>query len=84
NVLYTLLDKEMVGSSNSSRYESEELHNLLVEAQSTVDQDKRTELYKQALEVIHEDAPWIPLVHSTPVVAGKNNIKGFNPHPNSS
>ena len=84
NVLYTLLDKEMVGSSNSSRYESEELHNLLVEAQSTVDEEKRNKLYKQALEVIHEDAPWIPLVHSTPVVAGKDNIKGFNPHPNSS
>lgn len=84
NVLYTLLDKDMVGSSNSSRYESEELHNLLVEAQSTVEQEKRNELYKKALEVIHEDAPWIPLVHSTPVVAGKDNIKGFNPHPNSS
>ncbi|MBN8210271.1 ABC transporter substrate-binding protein [Bacillus sp. NTK071] len=84
NVLYTLLDKEMIGSSNSSRYESDELHKLLVDAQSTVNQEKRNELYKQALEVIHEDAPWIPLVHSTPVVAGKKNIEGFNPHPNSS
>ncbi|WP_347548487.1 ABC transporter substrate-binding protein [Pseudalkalibacillus hwajinpoensis] len=84
NVLFTLLDKEMIGSSNSSRYESDELHDLLVEAQTTVDQEERNELYHQALEVIHEDAPWIPLVHSTPVVAGKKNIEGFNPHPNSS
>ncbi|WP_408011711.1 ABC transporter substrate-binding protein [Pseudalkalibacillus sp. A8] len=84
NLLYTLLDKTNVGSSNSARYESEEFHQLLTEAKTTVDPEKRNELYHKALETFHEDAPWIPLVHSTPVVAGKKNIKGFNPHPNSS
>ncbi|WP_425467098.1 ABC transporter substrate-binding protein [Pseudalkalibacillus caeni] len=84
NLLYTLLDKTNIGSSNSARYESEEFHKLLVEAKSTVDPEKRNELYNQALKVFHEDVPWIPLVHATPVVAGKKNIEGFNPHPNSS
>ncbi|WLR51167.1 ABC transporter substrate-binding protein [Bacillus tianshenii] len=84
NFLYTLLDKESIGSSNSSRYANDQLHELLVEAQSTIGQEKRNQLYKQALEIIHEDAPWIPLVHSTPALAGTNTITGFHPHPNSS
>ena len=56
---------------------NDETHKLLIEAQTEVDEEKRNELYKQAQEIIHEDAPWVPLAHSTPFLAGKADITGF-------
>lgn len=84
NFLYVLLDQDNIGSNNYSFYSNEKVHDLLIEAQSTPDQEKRNELYKQAQEIIHDDAPWIPLVHSTPALAGKANLSGFLPHPTGS
>lgn len=84
NFIYTLLDKDSIGSNNYSYYSNDELHDILIEAQTVTDQAKRNELYKKAQEIIHEDAPWIPLAHSTPLLAGKKNITGFTPHPTGS
>ncbi|WP_232214210.1 ABC transporter substrate-binding protein [Bacillus sp. SG-1] len=84
NFLYTLLDKDNIGSNNYAYYSNDELHDILIEAQSEVDEDKRAELYKQAQEIIHEDAPWIPLAHSTPLLAGSSKVKNFKPHPTGS
>ncbi|MDQ0216822.1 ABC-type transport system substrate-binding protein [Oikeobacillus pervagus] len=81
NFLYTLLDKDSIGSNNYSRYANEELHKILIEAQTVVDEAKRDALYKKAQEIIHNDAPWIPIAHSIPQLAGKSSIKGFIPHP---
>jgi peptide/nickel transport system substrate-binding protein len=81
NFLYTLLDKDAIGSNNYSRYNNKDVHKLLIEAQTVADEDKRNELYKQAQVIIHEDAPWVPLVHSKPQLAGSSKIKGFVPHP---
>ena len=84
NFLYTLLDKDSIGSNNYSRYANEEVHKLLLEAQAETDEAKRAELYKKAQAIIHEDAPWVPLAHSTPLLAGKSTIKNFFPHPTGS
>lgn len=84
NFLYTLLDKDTIGSNNYARYVNEDVHKLLVEAQQETDQTKRSDLYKQAQVLIKEDAPWIPLVHSTPLLAGKADLKGFVPSPTGS
>ncbi|RLQ92428.1 ABC transporter substrate-binding protein [Falsibacillus albus] len=84
NFLYALLDKDSIGSNNYSYYSNDKLHDILIKAQSEVDESKRNELYKQAQEIIHEDAPWAPLVHSTPLLAGKANLKDFYPHPTGS
>jgi peptide/nickel transport system substrate-binding protein len=84
NFMYALLDKDSIDSNNYSRYANEDVHKLLVEAQTISDESKRTELYKKAQELIHEDAPWVPLVHSTPLLAGSSKVKGFVPHPSGS
>lgn len=81
NFLYTLLDKDAIPSNNYSYYSNDELHELLVQAQIETDQDKRAELYKQAQVIIKQDAPWIPLVHTTPLLAAKANLKGYVPAP---
>jgi peptide/nickel transport system substrate-binding protein len=84
NFIYTLLDKDSIGSNNNTFYSNDELHDILIEAQTITDQEKRNELYKQAQVIIHEDAPWIPLVHSTPVVVAKKSVQGYVPHPTGS
>jgi peptide/nickel transport system substrate-binding protein len=84
NFLYVLLDEDNIGSNNYSYYSNDKVHDLLIEAQTEVDEEKRKELYKEAQAIIHEDAPWVPLAHSTPLLAGKSNIKNFFPHPTGS
>ncbi|MEK4230750.1 ABC transporter substrate-binding protein [Solibacillus sp. FSL H8-0538] len=84
NFIYTLLDKDNIGSNNYAYYSNDEVHDLLIAAQSEVDENKRIDLYKQAQVIIHEDAPWVPLAHSTPLLAAKAGVKGFLPHPTGS
>lgn len=84
NFLYTLLDKDNIGSNNYTYYSSDEAHELLVAAQSETDEEKRNELYKQAQIIIHEDAPWVPLAHSTPLLAAKKGVTDYLPHPTGS
>ncbi|PLT44633.1 Dipeptide-binding ABC transporter, periplasmic substrate-binding component [Paenibacillus pasadenensis] len=81
NFLFTLLHKDTIGSNNYSFYSNEEVNKLLSEGQAETDPAKREELYKQAQVLIKQDAPWIPLVHSTPLLAGKANLKGYVPSP---
>lgn len=81
NFLYALLDKDAIPSNNYSYYANDKLHELLIGAQQETDQGKRADLYKQAQVIIKEDAPWIPLVHTTPLLAAKVNLKGYVPAP---
>ncbi|WP_088008171.1 ABC transporter substrate-binding protein [Indiicoccus explosivorum] len=84
NFLYVLLDKDNIGSNNYTRYSNDELHDILIEAQTETDEAKRAELYKRAQEIIHEDVPLVPLAHSTPLIAGDADITGYTPHPTGS
>lgn len=84
NFLYALLDEDNIGSNNYTYYENDETHDLFIDAQTEVDQDKRNELYEEAQELLHEDAPWVPLAHSTPLLAAAEDVTGFEPHPTGS
>ncbi|CAM3214027.1 ABC transporter substrate-binding protein [Filibacter tadaridae] len=84
NFLYVLLDEDNIGSNNYTYYKNDELHDIFIEAQTEIDEDKRIELYKKAQEIIHEDAPWVPLAHSTPLLGGAKDLTGFVPHPTGS
>ncbi|WP_301108099.1 ABC transporter substrate-binding protein [Sporosarcina sp.] len=84
NFLYVLLDEDNIGSNNYTYFKNDETHKLFIEAQTEVDEDKRNELYKQAQEILHEEAPWVPLAHSIPLLGGAKNLTGFVPHPTGS
>jgi len=87
NFLYVLLDKDNAkgpDAGNIAFYKNDQLHELLIKAQQSSDVAERTKLYEDAQVIIHEDAPWIPLVHSTPPLVGKKNIEGYVPHPTGS
>jgi peptide/nickel transport system substrate-binding protein len=84
NFLYTLLDKDSIGSNNYSYYANDSLHDVLIKAQTESDQEKRNVLYNQAQEIIKDDAPWVPLVHSTPLLAASKDVVNYLPHPTGS
>ncbi|USG63898.1 ABC transporter substrate-binding protein [Brevibacillus ruminantium] len=84
NFLYTLLDKNTINGNNIPRYSNEEVHQLLLKAQSASDQKERETLYKKAQELIFNDAPLVPIAHSTPPIAAKAGVTGYQPHPKGS
>ncbi|MFS0784691.1 ABC transporter substrate-binding protein [Bacillus sp. 1P06AnD] len=84
NFLYVLLDQDSIGSNNYTYYKNPKVHELLTAAQKTVNEEERDKLYKEAQVLIKEDAPWIPLVHSQPVLAGSSKVKNFIAHPTGS
>ena len=84
NFMYVLLDEDNIGSNNYTYFKNDEMHDLFIEAQSEVDEDKRVELYKKAQVIIHEEAPWVPLAHSTPLLGGAKELTGFKAHPTGS
>ncbi|MBD7908647.1 ABC transporter substrate-binding protein [Sporosarcina gallistercoris] len=84
NFLYVLLDEDNIGSNNYTYFKNAETHKLFLEAQTEVDEDKRNELYMKAQEILHEEAPWVPLAHSTPLLGGAADLTGFVPHPTGS
>ncbi|GAA4706049.1 ABC transporter substrate-binding protein [Brevibacillus fulvus] len=84
NFLYTLLDKNNIGSNNNTRYNNEEVHQLLIKAQSAVTQEEREKLYKQAQEIIFKDVPMVPIAHSEPALAASAKVINYKPHPKGS
>ncbi|WP_163971880.1 ABC transporter substrate-binding protein [Oceanobacillus halotolerans] len=80
----SLLHGDSIGGENRSFYQNEEVDALIDEAAQTIDQDERAELYKQAQEIIYEDVPVVNMVHSTPLVAAKSEVKNFIAHPSTS
>ena len=54
---------------------------MIKEAKETADVARRTELYKQAQVIFHEDAPWVPIAHSVVTVPANNAVKNFKISP---
>lgn len=84
NFLYVLLsgDNATAPASNISFYSSKEVTKLLDQARAETVQEKRAELYKKAQELIHADAPWVPLAHSLVAMPMDKSVQNFVLAPN--
>jgi peptide/nickel transport system substrate-binding protein len=71
------------GDFNDSGYSNPEVDRLLGKARVTDDQALRKKLYDDAMEILHEDVPYVYLYHSntTTDFAMQKNVKGFTPYP---
>ncbi len=81
--LYTLFHSKQwpkVGM-NASFYGNEKLDQLLDGARSTANPEERKKLYKEALTIIHEEAPWLFLHSEVQMVGTRANVKGIIVHP---
>ena len=86
NFLYVLLDKTAAvkPAQNVAFYRNNELHELLNAARRSNDISERSYFYKKAQEIVHDDVPWVPLVHATQTAAFRSNVQGFKLHPTGS
>jgi oligopeptide transport system substrate-binding protein len=62
---------------NDTNYSNTEVDQLLEQARSEKDENARLELYRQAEEIIVQDAVWIPLSHSKASVLVKPYVQGY-------
>lgn len=69
------------GDDNDSGYSNEEVDRLLNEARRISDEGERKELYDQAMEIIHEEAPYVYLYHQNNDFALQSNVEGFEAYP---
>jgi peptide/nickel transport system substrate-binding protein len=83
NVLYGTNSASIGMAGNRAFYINNTVQELFSAALATYDDEKRATYYKKAQEIIHEDAAWVYLVHSTQNVVFRNNIKGFILSPTS-
>jgi ABC-type transport system substrate-binding protein len=67
--------------SNRAFYSNPEVDALLDEARTTTDGAAREGLYRQALQIIREDAPWLFLHSETQLVAVNTAVEGLVIHP---
>jgi len=67
NFLYGLLssDSAKPPAANIAFWENPEFDKLVKDAQTVFGKEKRAPYYLKAQEIFHEDAPWVPLAHST-------------------
>ena len=79
NFLYVLLHSTQAnidtGAQNVALYRNPEVDDLLLAAQEAGDDITRANLYAKAQDKIAVDAPWVPLVSSELVVAGRAEIE---------
>jgi peptide/nickel transport system substrate-binding protein len=80
NFLYTLLDADNISkptAMNRAFFNNGEVHDLLLRAQETCDVKERSRLYERAQEIIHDQAPWVPLAHAEQHIAHSSHICGL-------
>jgi ABC-type transport system substrate-binding protein len=83
NFLFVLLSiaAAQVPAGNIAFWENEEFNSLVEQAKGTFDVAERTALYRQAQEVFHEQAPWVPVAHSVVTVPVRSNVRDFVIYP---
>lgn len=64
-------------NSNRALYANSEVDRLLVEAKTEVDSDKRDDLYRQAQEILVDEAPWVFLYYIKQAIVSRNNVDGL-------
>ncbi|HET6619654.1 MAG TPA: ABC transporter substrate-binding protein [Dongiaceae bacterium] len=69
------------GGQNVAKWCNEDFTKLIDEAKETSDVAKRTELYKQAQVIFHDQAPWVPIAHSLVSMPMKKTVIGYKVHP---
>jgi peptide/nickel transport system substrate-binding protein len=86
NFTYAPLDKDNAvppGASNVTFWGDDRFHALIVRAQRVEEQAARAQLYRQALEIVGEQAPMAAIAHTTSPIIFRASVRGFVPSPDS-
>ena len=81
NFLAVLLGCDGVGGSNRAQWCYKPFEDLIQQAKVVSDNDKRSDLYKQAQIVFKEQAPWATIAHSVVFKPIRKEVKNFKIDP---
>ena len=81
NFLAVLLGCDAVGGANRAQWCHQPFEDLIQQAKVVSDNDKRTELYKEAQIVFKEQAPWATIAHSVVFKPVRKEVKNFKIDP---
>jgi peptide/nickel transport system substrate-binding protein len=84
NVLLNSASATETDALNVAYYKNPEVDKLLEKGQTTVDEGVRRDAYYKAQEIMHQDAPWVPIAYVKPPIGLQDAVKGFDPNPTSS
>ena len=65
---------------NTTQYDSPEVDKLLADGASTVDKDKRKEIYRKMQEITRRDLPYLPIFQYKMVEGIKEGLQNFTPN----
>jgi len=76
------IENEFLSTEVDYHYANPEVDDLILEARSTFDSEKRNDLYKQVQKIVYdEDCAQIPIAYHYLCVVTKNDVKGYVPNP---
>lgn len=81
NFFYPLFSKESAKKPkalNRAFYKSDAAEALIQEGRSEVIPSKREEIYRKLQEIIHHDAPWVPLYHRDDFHFSSSDVERVN------
>jgi dipeptide transport system substrate-binding protein len=81
NFLAVLLGCDAVGGANRAQWCYQPFEDLIQQAKTVSDHDKRAELYKKAQIVFKEQAPWATIAHSVVFKPVRKEVKNFKIDP---
>ena len=77
NLLSFFLACSAVGSSNYSNWCYKPADDLLKQGRVTSDKQERVKIYEQLQQVVHDQAPWLPIAHSTVILPMSTKVTGY-------
>lgn len=77
NLLSYFFSCSGVGGSNNANWCYKPLEDILQKARVSSNKDERTRLYQEAQAIAIDQAPWVPLAHSTVVLPMSKNVKNY-------
>ncbi len=77
NMLAPLLACDGVSISNQAIWCNQSFEDALIEARATLDRTERDRLYREALGIVADELPLVPIAHSLVTVAMTGSVRNF-------
>lgn len=78
-----LYKSSMIGAMNLTRFNNAEMDSLISDGETVTESDGRKEIYKEALSLLKEECPTIPVYWEMAMVAADKDLKNVVPSPSS-
>lgn len=86
NFYYPLLDQDSAVkpfAQNYAFWRDPQFHRLMLAGQRSVNEAQRRAIYQQAAQLVHDQVPAIPLLHTPVPLALRTSVRGFVPSPDT-